>query len=252
MPRRSAHSCAVTSASPWRPISTTSSPTATSSSPTSTMSWSIVTVPATGRRRPPTTTSPPTAARLRGTPSAYPIGTVAMPSRALDPVAEPVGEPVTGGERLHVGDARLQRERRPQHRTIGELRRGRDAVDRDADPHEIEARVGERQQTGRVRGMHQGWPQTHRVEVVARTAWKRSSCSDVYGSSGSSAIAKWVRTPSSTSSVRSSTRCASATAPSGATPTRCIPVSTLRCTARGSPVPRSATAFASESIPPVV
>ena len=68
---------AVTSASPSRPSRSRCRPTSTGGSPTSTMSWSIVTVPAIRRRRPRITTSAPVAARLRGTPSAYPIGTVA-------------------------------------------------------------------------------------------------------------------------------------------------------------------------------
>ena len=68
-PGASAHSAAVTASEPCRPMSTTSSPTSTASSPMSTISWSIVTVPAIGRRRPRTSTSPPASARLRGTPS---------------------------------------------------------------------------------------------------------------------------------------------------------------------------------------
>ena len=39
-------------------------------SPTSTISWSIVTVPAIGHRRPPISTSPPRCDSSRGTPSA--------------------------------------------------------------------------------------------------------------------------------------------------------------------------------------
>ena len=45
--------------------------------PQSTISWSIVTTPTIGRRRPPMSTSPPVDDNRRGTPSAYPIGTVA-------------------------------------------------------------------------------------------------------------------------------------------------------------------------------
>ena len=68
-----AHSQAVISSSPCRPISTTSSPRLTSPAlgcPQSISSWSIVTRPANGRRRPPISTSPPTDERLLGTPSA--------------------------------------------------------------------------------------------------------------------------------------------------------------------------------------
>ena len=48
VPSRSAHSVAVISSSPCRPMSTTSSPASTGGSPTSTISWSIVTTPAIG------------------------------------------------------------------------------------------------------------------------------------------------------------------------------------------------------------
>src|SRR5690606_27717749 len=72
----SAHSSALISSEPWRPIRTTSSPTSTGSSPTSTTIWSMVTVPASGYRRPRMSTSPPVAESRRGIPSAQPIGTV--------------------------------------------------------------------------------------------------------------------------------------------------------------------------------
>src|SRR5258708_7880895 len=48
-----AQSAADTASAPWRPISTTSSPTSTALSPTSSINWSIVTVPATRQRRNP-------------------------------------------------------------------------------------------------------------------------------------------------------------------------------------------------------
>ena len=52
--------CAVSDSAPCSPMSTTSSPTDTSpSGPQSTTIWSIVTIPASGRRRPPTRTVPP-------------------------------------------------------------------------------------------------------------------------------------------------------------------------------------------------
>src|SRR6266536_1212817 len=74
-----------------------------------------------------------------------------------------------------------------------------------------------------------------------------SSCSPVYGLSGSSATARCVRTPSRRSSVRAAIDSASANASSRVQPTRCMPVSTLRWTRRGS-APESATALASASM----
>jgi hypothetical protein len=79
VPSRSAQSSAVRAASPWLPISTTSSPirgTGPSASlrpsagPQSTISWSMVTAPTTRRRRPPTSSAPPTSDHRRDTPSA--------------------------------------------------------------------------------------------------------------------------------------------------------------------------------------
>src|SRR6266545_2547082 len=75
-----------------------------------------------------------------------------------------------------------------------------------------------------------------------------SSCSPVYGLSGSSATARCVRTPSRRSSVRAVIDCASANAWSTRQPTRCMPVSTFRWTGSGS-APESATALASASMP---
>src|SRR6185312_4762156 len=58
VPHRRASSRAGISARPWRPIRTASSPTrARATDVTSTMTWSIVTRPTTGQRRPPTSTS---------------------------------------------------------------------------------------------------------------------------------------------------------------------------------------------------
>src|SRR5690554_1274550 len=58
VPSSAAHSSAVTSSLPCRPMTTTSSPTDTGSSPTSTRTWSIVTLPASGYRLPLMSTSP--------------------------------------------------------------------------------------------------------------------------------------------------------------------------------------------------
>ncbi len=49
--------------------------------------------------------------------------------------------------------------------------------------------------------------------------------------------------------ARAQIACASTSASSGAQPTRCMPVSILRCTSSGVSRPESATAFASASIP---
>ena len=70
----------------------------------------------------------------------------------------------------------------------------------------------------------------------------------VSGRSGSSATAKWVQIPSRRSSGRAVTAATRSGASSGAQPTRCIPVSTLRWTGSGSAA-RSATALASASMP---
>ncbi len=68
------------------------------------------------------------------------------------------------------------------------------------------------------------------------------------GLSGSSATAQWVNTPSSSSSGRRSISRATASASSGATPTRFIPVSTLRWTRATLPWSRAATASSSAAI----
>ena len=133
---------------------------------------------------------------------------------------------------------------------VGERGRGREAVAGDADAHEVVARAaGTVEQARRVRRVHERRAEPARRR--ARRAPRRSgaSCSAVYGFSGSSATARCVHTPASASSSRAATCAASATASSGVQPTRCMPVSTLRCTASGSARPASATALASASMP---
>ena len=67
---------------------------------------------------------------------------------------------------------------------------------------------------------------------VASTALKRSTCTPVNGSSGTSAVEQCENTPSRIRPVSLMWR-AVASASSGRTPTRCIPVSTFRWTADG-------------------
>jgi hypothetical protein len=71
------------------------------------------------------------------------------------------------------------------------------------------------------------------ASTSARAASYRSSCKAVNGLSGSSATAQWVQTDSSTSAGCAATALARPTTSAGAAPTRCIPVSTLRCTGTG-------------------
>ena len=64
----------------------------------------------------------------------------------------------------------------------------------------------------------------------ARTASNRIIWRAVNGLSGSSATGQCVHTPSSSTSESSPIALASGTTSAGAAPTRCMPVSTLRCT----------------------
>ena len=150
VPSFSAQSAAVISSPPWAPSSTTSSPISTGESPTSTISWSIVTVPAIGQRRP----RDEHLAALDAEVARHAVG---VPDRDGGDVARPrqlvlqtVGEAVPGRERLHVGDAGPQRQHRPQPHVVGDARRGGDAVERDAGTDEVVARGRVREQRSRV------------------------------------------------------------------------------------------------------
>ena len=104
VPIRAAHSSGVDRSSPWAPSSTASSPATTSpSGPTSTITWSIVTTPTMGQRRPRRSTDWP--ARLRDLEDAVGVaeGQGGHEGVAVDVVAQPVRHPLPCRDRLHEG-----------------------------------------------------------------------------------------------------------------------------------------------------
>ena len=142
----SAHSSGEIRSSPWAPSSTTSSPARTwLPGPTSTITWSMVTTPTIGRRHPPTSTSWPRRAQGSEDAVGVPDGQRGHDRVALDVVAEPVRHAVAGGDGLHEGDLGGEPDDRLEGDAAGERGRRRDAVDRDAAPHEVVAagRVGD-------------------------------------------------------------------------------------------------------------
>ena len=102
---------------------------------------------------------------------------------------------------------------------------------RDAGAHQVVAGARMRERAGRVGGVHQRRVDARRRAARSSTASKRSSCWSVNGSSGSSATARWVNTPARRSAgdaaigVGERDRLVRRRRP-----TRCMPVSTFRCT----------------------
>ena len=224
------------------------SPIPTASSPQSTISWSMVTTPTIGRRRPPISTSPPVVEQAPG----HPVGVSDRHGRhrgvPLEDVPQAVGDPAarrapasrtTPAPRATSPDATRRTGRRRRRRARSRRSRCR------------RERTNAERRDGPV--PRPSWRRA-RADTVAATyqrvdesSSKRASWSSVNGSSGSSASARCVKTPTRRSAgAWASTAATMAAAPSTATPTRCMPVSILRCT--GTPVtprPRAAEASAS-------
>ena len=173
------------------------------------------------------------------------MGTVATVVAPVEAVAQPVGDPLARRHPLHEATPRTQAQGRAQRERTGQRRRRGDAVDGDAacaPTIERAARVGDG--SGRVGGVASGARRSRPRAARPATSSKRASCSSVKGWSGSSATAQWVHTASSSRPGSPTTLWAKARASSGAAPTRCIPVSTLRWTRSGvaasrPPRPRS-------------
>ena len=153
--RWAAHSSALIRSSPWRPMSTTSSPRCTWSSPQSTSNWSIVIAPMMRRRRP----ADEDVSHV-GQVAPHAVGVAERHGRHVrvdaELVAQPVGQPVAGREPLDERHPRLERHDRPQvGGQVVDPGSRRDAVQRDPGPHERppRRRVGHR--PGRVGGVHQ-------------------------------------------------------------------------------------------------
>ena len=165
---------------------------------------------------------------------------------AVEAVPQAVADPLAGGDGLHERDRRRPGEgagrRSATSAWSARAGRGRDAVDGDAGADEVVARRGVAQRGRGVGGVARDRGRMPRPARSARTASNRASWSAVYGSPGSSATAQWVHTDASSSAGSRTTASARATASVGLAPTRCMPVSTLRCTA--SRWPRSAAALA--------
>ena len=201
------------------------------------MSWSIVTVPAIGRRRPPMSTSPPSpptadGARRRRSRSA-PWRSTLSPLAA---VAQAVGQTLAGGHASSRATPRLQRQRGPEVGRTDERGRRRDAVDGDAAPHEVVAgRSGGPSAAAELAAWQQRRPRGRRRSSSPTTSSNRASCSvgeRVVGLVGHREVGP-APTPArgpAASTIGLRQRDASA----GAAPTRCMPVSTLRCTGERS------------------
>ena len=213
------------------------------------MSWSIVTVPAIGWRRPPMSTSPPVADSV----ARHAVGVAdghgghrARRAASCSATRTRAGRPPGAASRGR---------RAPSPPSPGATAPGRRARAPGATPYTA---IPQRTRSKRARSANASraaelaaWTTSNagrRARSSSSTASNRSSCCGVYGLSGSSATAKWVRTPSRRSSSRVAIDSASAHASAGAQPTRCIPVSTFRCTGSGS-APVSATALARASMP---
>ena len=161
---------------------------------------------------------------------------------ALDGVQEAVGHPLPGGERLHEGHLGGEPHRGLEREPVDE-RRAR-ARCRTRRCRSARGRSGSPGGRWRRRSWRRGAsaPGCPARSTAATAASNRSSWSAVNGSSGSSATAQWVHSPSSDRSGSACTSSARRTTSSGAAPTRCIPVSTLRWTGTGSPPARAADA----------
>ena len=206
------------------------------------MSWSIVTVPAIGRRAPADEHLAAGVRQVAGHAVGVPDRHGRDPSRPGASVAQAVREAGAGVERLHVRHPGLERQRRPERHPVGQLRRRRDAVDGDAGADEVEASP--------VAGNA-----SRPAEFAACTTSGRSPAALEVGEDGLEAVEllgrvrvvglvghREVRAARPRAAARRARDRPVGEAPrasSGAHPTRCIPVSTLRCTASGGP-PRPA------------
>ena len=140
---------------------------------------------------------------------------------------------------------------RPRRASAGD---GRDAVDADADAHHVVARARHGDRAGGVARVHDAGREMPRARIAASTA------SNVALLRGGVVVARFVgdrevRAHAGQPQLRPGRRRArrARRRPPGSHPTRCMPVSTFRCTSSGS---RDAgawrTAFASASMPVAV
>ena len=225
--------------SPWRPISTTSSPTAhRASSPTSTMQ--LIHRDHADDRAPPAADR----ARRRRAGRAACRAAAAPRRRSRSAPSRPSCRARTGAAtRTTRGDpaaTRLTWDTRAfsditGRRSRGEIvdaRPGRDAVERDPGPHERAPARGERERAGRVGGVHHRRRRPGRRELGEHRVEAGELLLRSPGDPGSSAHARWVNTASIESVGASVATCSDEIERVGAATRRraACPVSTLRCT----------------------
>ena len=129
---------------------------------------------------------------------------------------------------------------------------GRDAVDGDPGPHQVEAGLGEREQPGRVGRVHHGGrrPAASRPASTAAKRGQLLSRVRVVGLVGDREMGADAAEVELGAVLHPAAR--APPPPPASTPTRCMPVSTLRWTGSGARSRCSTTAFASASMPSLV
>ena len=219
VPIARAHAAAVISSSPWRPISTTSSPTSTGQ--VADVEHELIHRDRAGDRAAPAAHDR-LAAVMRAARGAHRrrnrSARSRRGSRRVGLVAQPVREPRAARNRLHVRDPRLHRHRRAQ--LDAGLRARRPARGRSSRCRRAPCRSARRASRSRRRCCTRARSRSAGRGRAARRAPSRNgaSCSAVYGLPGSSATARCVHTPASSSSGRSTTCAASSTASSARAP----------------------------------